>query len=82
MAENIDNALLLQALEAVRHELKEQRALLLESIDQGRSLERYLDTRLLALNQRINELKDDVELTIKSELMGLLVDIEIRGGRG
>jgi hypothetical protein len=77
-ADSIDNALLLQVLREVREELGHQRALLLESIDQGRSLERHVDVTLLAIGKQFEELKDDLELMIKSELMGLVGDFELR----
>jgi hypothetical protein len=72
MTDSIDNALVLEILKEIRSEMRDHRALLLESIDQGRSLERHMDARLLALNQSVKELKDDLELVIKSELMGLV----------
>jgi hypothetical protein len=73
-----DNALFFQVLKEVREELRHQRALLLESIDQGRSLERHVDVTLLAIGRQFEELKDDLELMIKSELMGLVGDFEHR----
>jgi hypothetical protein len=76
MPENIDNTVLLDTLQDIRRELRDHRTLLLESIAQGRSLEMHVDTQLLVLGQRVKELKDDVELLIKSELLGVL------GGEG
>jgi hypothetical protein len=67
MAEHVDsadNALLLQVLKQVREELHHHRALLLESIDQGRSLERHVDMTLLVIGKQFEELKDDLELMI------------------
>jgi hypothetical protein len=75
MADSMDSALLLDLLKEVRNEMRDQRALLLESIDHARTLERHMDARLLALNQSVKELKDDLELVIKSELMGLVGDL-------
>jgi hypothetical protein len=72
MTDNGDNTLLLDLLKEIRNEMRDHRTLLLESIDQGRALERHVDARLLALSQSVKELKDDLELVIKSELMGLV----------
>jgi hypothetical protein len=80
-ADRTDNALLLQVLNEVREELRHHRALLLESIDQGRSLERHVDVTLLAIGKQFEELKDDLELMIRSELMGLAGDFEPRRPR-
>jgi hypothetical protein len=66
--------MLLEILREIRSEMRNHRALLLESVDRVQTLERYLDAQLLAMNQRIGELKDELELTIKSELMGLIGD--------
>jgi hypothetical protein len=76
--DSTDNALLFQVLKEVREELRHQHALLLESINQGRSLERHVDATLLAIDKQFEELKDDLELMIKSELMGLVGDFELR----
>jgi hypothetical protein len=81
MPGNDDSALLLALLNQIRNELRDQRALLLESIDHGRSLERHLDYQLLALNQRLTETKDELELTFRTELMGLIGSAD-SGGRG
>ncbi len=72
MSDTVDNAMLLETLELIRKELRDHRALLLDSITQGRSLEMHVDTQLMVLDQRVKELKDDLELMIKSELLGLL----------
>ena len=57
------------------------RALLLELINQGRGLEMHVDAHLFRLDQRVKGLKHDLELMIKSELMGLFGDgaIDSRG---
>jgi hypothetical protein len=86
MTEAEDTALVLEAfklevLKEVRQELRDHRALLLEAIDQGRWLERHLDTTLLALSKRLEEVRDDLELVIKSELMGLVSDLDLRSPR-
>jgi hypothetical protein len=72
MTDSGDNTLVLDLLNEIRNEMRDHRALLLESIDQARTLERHVDARLLALDQRVTEFKDDLELVIKSELMGLV----------
>ncbi len=82
MPETVDNAMLLEVLQEIRRELRDQRPLLLELIAQGRSLELHVDTQLLVLDQRVKELRDDLELLIKSELMGLLGSVDGEGPRG
>jgi hypothetical protein len=77
MSGSADNAVLLEMLKEIRSEMRNYRALLLESLDQGRTLERQVDTQLLAVHQRISELREELEQTIKSELMGLVGDIQI-----
>jgi hypothetical protein len=42
----------------------------------------HVDAHLLTVDQRVKELKHDLELMIKSELMGLFGDGEIRGSNG
>jgi hypothetical protein len=74
MTEMADTALLLEVLNELRKEAREHRALLFECIEQSRSLERHLDAHMLEINQRVSDLKDVLELTIKSELMGLAGD--------
>jgi hypothetical protein len=82
MIHDVDNAQLLGVLKEVRAEMQHQRTLLLQSIDQGRSLEMHVDMQLLAISQRVNELKGELELMIKSELLGVFGDLEIRRARG
>ena len=60
-AENLTH----QMLKAIRREQEEHRTLLLGLIDQGRRSER-----------RMSEMRDDLELMIKSELMGRLTHFE------
>ena len=59
--------LTIQMLKTIRREQDEHRSLLLGLIDQGRRVER-----------RMSEMRDDLELMIKSELMGRLTHFEIR----
>jgi len=82
MTEAVDSVLLIEVLKEVRQELRDHRTLLLEAIDQGRALERHVDVALLAIDKRFEELRDDLELVIKSELMGLVGDLDLRWPRG
>ena len=79
MPDDVNSAALLEVLKDIRNELRHHRALLLESIDQGRTLERAMDAQLLALHQRVRELKEELEQTIKGEIM-MLVDALETGG--
>jgi hypothetical protein len=74
MCESIDNSMLLEVLKEIRREMRHHRALLQETLDQGRTTERYVDGQLLAISQRIHELKEELEQSFKSELMGLIGD--------
>jgi hypothetical protein len=74
MTEPAGTALLLEVLEELRKEMREHRALLLECLEQGRSIETHLDAYALEINQRVSDLKDVLELMIRSELMGLAGD--------
>ena len=53
---------------AIRRENREIRSLLLSMAEQGRRLEQ----RMGNLERRIDDLKDDLELMLKAELMGRL----------
>jgi hypothetical protein len=76
MADDVNNAALLEVLNDIRKEMRHHRALLLESIDQGRMLERAMDAQSFALNQRIREVKDELEQTIKGEILMLIGGLE------
>ena len=78
----VENATLLEILREIRKEMRDHRTLLLDSIAHGRSFEMLVDAHLLALDQRVKELKNDLELIIRSELIGLLATDEIRGSNG
>jgi hypothetical protein len=82
MSESVDTTVLLEVFGDIRKEMREHRTLLLESIAQGRSFEMQVDAHLLALDQRVKELKDDLEVLIRSEVIGLLGDDEVRGSNG
>lgn len=81
MAETVDNTLLLE----IRKEQRDQRSLLLQTSEYVRKLGQHTETRLLAIErkilnveERMSALKDDLELMIKSELMGSLTNFETR----
>jgi hypothetical protein len=78
MTDDVDNAQLLGVLKEIRAEMQHQRTLLLQSVDQGRSLELHVDMQLLAISQRVNEVKGELELLIKSKLLGVFGDLEVR----
>jgi hypothetical protein len=82
MSESDNNALFLEILKDIRNEMRHHRALLLESLDQGRTLERATDAQVLALHQRIRELKEELEQTIKGEFLTLIAELEVGGSRG
>ena len=69
MTEPVDNTLILSVLKDLRTELRQQRDLLLTSIDYMRKMEQRLDARLVAV-------RDDLELMLKSEIMGRLTHFE------
>ncbi|KAB2918483.1 MAG: hypothetical protein F9K29_07910 [Hyphomicrobiaceae bacterium] len=71
MAEVPDNALLLAVLQEIRQEQNKQRALLLQTVDYLRKMEQRLDARIVAA-------RDDLELMLKSELMGSLTHFETK----
>jgi hypoxanthine-guanine phosphoribosyltransferase len=81
MPDDASNAALLEVLMDIRNEMRHQRALLLESIDQGGTLERAMDAQSLALNQRIREAKEELEQTIKGEMLMLMGSL-VAGGSG
>lgn len=74
MVEQIGDGLLLNLLKEIRTEQRDQRILLLQSVEYSRRIERRLD----ALDRRTGELRDDLELMIKAELMGRLGHFEIQ----
>ena len=72
MTETVDDSLLLELLKDLRKEQRDQRTLLLQSVDYSRRIERRFD----ALDRRMAEMRDDLELMIKAELMGRLGHFE------
>jgi hypothetical protein len=79
MPDDANSAVLLEVLKDIRNEMRHHRALLLESIDQGRTLERAVEAQLLGLHQRVRELKEELEQTIKGEIMMLIDALEASG---
>lgn len=69
MTDTVDNRLLLALLQEIRKEQKDQRTLLLQTVEYMRRMESRLDAR-------IAHLRDDLELMIKAELMGRLTHFE------
>jgi len=85
MAETVDNSLLLEVLKEIRKEQRDQRTLLLLTSEHVRKLDQLTEARLLAIErkilnveERISGLKDDLELMLKSELLGSLGNFEVR----
>ena len=71
MAETVDNSLLISLLRDIRKEQSEQRSLLLSAVDYMRKMEQRLDSRIGAV-------RDDLELMLKSELLGSLSNFKTR----
>lgn len=61
--------LTLALLRDIRNDLREQRTLVLQAVDYMRKMEQRLDSRIVAT-------RDDLELMLKSELMGRLMHFE------
>jgi hypothetical protein len=70
MADNVDNTLLLSISREIRTEQNQHRTLLLQTVDM-RKMEQRLDGRIVAV-------RDDLELMLKSELMGRLTHFETK----
>ncbi len=71
--------LVLQHLRLIRAELRDVRTLTLRLADQGRQLDQrisHVDQRISQVDQPIDMLKDDLELIIRTELMGQLGHFE------
>jgi len=74
--ENVDGALMIDILKEIRKEQRDHRVLLLQLAEHSRRLEQRMETQFLAVNQRLNHLKDDLELMVKSELLGALTNFQ------
>ncbi len=68
--------LVLALLRDLRKDLAEQRTLSLATVDAMRRMEKRFDERFGALETRIAHVRDDIELMVKSELMGRLGHFE------
>jgi hypothetical protein len=73
MSDQSENVVL-RLLRDIRREMTDQRALLLALVEQGQRLER----RMGELERRISEIKDDIEIMLKAELMGRMGNFETR----
>jgi hypothetical protein len=82
MRDEANTAVLLEIVRDLGNELRHQRALLLETIEQGRALERLVDAHHLSLHQRLSELKEELEQTIKGEITMLIAGLEANGAGG
>jgi predicted nucleic acid-binding Zn-ribbon protein len=71
MTANIEN-LILEQLRQIRAEIRDVRAVVLQNVEYTRRLEQ----RMGSFEQRLNHLRDDLELMIKAELMGRLGHFE------
>jgi hypothetical protein len=69
--------LMLSLLRDIRKEQTDQRTLLLGVAEAVRRLEARHDKRILTLENRIADLRDDLELMLKSELMGARTHFEV-----
>ena len=84
MVDEADN-LMLRLLREMRAEHMQDRRLLVQIAEVLRKMEQRLegrisavDQRLASIDQRFNELKDDLELLLKSQIMGSQTNFEIK----
>lgn len=68
--------LVLSILREIRKEQADQRTLLLASVDHMRKMEHRLDARIIGLETRMIGVSDDLELMLKSELLGRFTHLE------
>ncbi|MFZ1102943.1 MAG: hypothetical protein WAN86_08920 [Hyphomicrobiaceae bacterium] len=85
MAESADNTLMLEILKDIRKEQNNQRTLLLLTVDAVRRLQQYteekflhIDGKFLHIEERMKAHKDDLELMLKSELLGAMTQFQTR----
>ena len=69
-----DNALMMSILRELRGDQRKQLTLLLQLAD---AAQRH-DRRFADLERRISESRDEIELMVKSELMGRLTHFEVQ----
>jgi hypothetical protein len=85
MADNVDNALMLEILKGIRKEQRDQRTLLLSTSECVDRLDHHFEERflgverkLLSLEERMSSMKDDLALMVKSELLGALTHFQTK----
>jgi hypothetical protein len=85
MAESVDNTLMLEILKDIRKEQNNQRTLLLQTVDALRRLQHFTEESLLTvkreflnIEERMKAHKDDLELMLKSELLGAMTHFQTR----
>jgi hypothetical protein len=78
MAESADNTLMLEILKDIRNEQNNQRTLLLLTVDAVRRLQQYTEERFLDIEKRMKVHKDDLELMLKSALLGAMAHFQTR----
>jgi hypothetical protein len=75
------NEKILKELAALRRDVSNSTTLSMQNLEYSRRIERRLgevDERVSQTSRRIDELKDDLELTIKAEIGGSLANFESR----
>jgi hypothetical protein len=78
VAESDEGTLVLRILREIRAEQSQHRTLILQTIDSLRRMDQRLDARITAIDLRIAGLHDDLELMIKSEVMGRMTNFETK----
>lgn len=78
MADNVDDGLMLSILREIRREQADLRVLLLGLVDFTRKLDQRMDARMTSLESRMVSVRDDLELLLRSELLGKLTNFETR----
>ncbi len=78
MSESADDTLMLEILKDIRKEQNSQRTLLLQTVDAVRRLQNYTEERFLDMEKRMKAHKDDLELMLKSELLGLMTHFQTK----
>ncbi len=78
MAELDEGTLMLRILREVRADQAQHRTLILQTIDTLRRMDQRLDARISAVDLRIAGLHDNLELMIKSEIMGRMTNFETK----
>ena len=84
MAESVDT-LMLEILKDIRKEQNNHRTLLLQTVDAVRRLQQYTEESLLTvkreflnIEERMKAHKDDLELMLKSGLLGAMTHFQTR----